>query len=188
MQRHWRMAVIAIITTVVVAPRSAWAEPFTVNVPSQGWRIEMDVPPLAQFMGESKGPAFIFRSATADGLNLSIFVEPPSGKILTHEACYQRYWPLAKQNPIIDLDSVKVAQNDRYVKVSYECKVPQGTKTIQNRHVNYYFFYKGRFCDVHVSRYWPDANDDTVFAAFDRGFKYTDDAPAAQPATKNEAK
>ena len=144
------------------------AEPFVITVPGEGWTITLDVPPLTTTMGEVKGKNFKFEGRTDDGFNLSVFVEQAKGKADSHEAVYNYYWPLAKRNPLIDQQSVQTAKGDKGVKVTYVCQA--GNDTMPN--VNYYFAFKGRWVDVHVSKL-PVANgDERIFEAFGNGLSY----------------
>jgi hypothetical protein len=147
-------------------------EPFNVTVAGQGWGIAFQSPPLARYAGRKNGKDFEFRAAGETGFNLSVFVEAPKGADDTHEACYQHYWPLAKRNPMIDQDSVKVVKSDDYVQVAYEIVVGEGDKALRVRNVNYYFAYKGRWTDVHVSLFPPKETDEGILQQFSESLKY----------------
>jgi hypothetical protein len=124
-----------------------------------------------KFLGQSNGKDFSFRATSGEsGFNLSLFVEEPKKKNqATHEACFNHYWPLAKQNPLIEEDSVKTEKTDNYVKVSYDLTVG---KDETSPHVNYYFVFKDRWIDVHVSRFPSAADDKEIFAAFEKSLTY----------------
>lgn len=163
-------AVLAYVVVQAFAAGSGIAvETFTVTVPDQAWTMEFEAPPLMNYLGQSQGDAFNFRAVSQDGFNLSIFVEKPKQPTLTHEACYEFYWPLAKRNPQIDQDSVKMTKAANFVKVSYQ--MDMGNKT-KGPHVNYYFAFQGRWIDVHVSRFPPGDDDDRLLAAFEKSLTY----------------
>jgi hypothetical protein len=155
------------------APITVEAEPFVVTVPGQGWAITMDVPPLANFAGQSKGNNFQFRSTSGEnGFNVSIFVEQPQGREKTHEAVFNHYWPMAKQNPLIDASSIQVTKTAKFVKVAYRFDLGQADKDTKNRQVNYYFFFKDRWIDVHISKMPLAESDDKLFDAFEKALAY----------------
>jgi hypothetical protein len=155
------------------APLTVRAEPFVVTIPGQGWEIAMETPPLANFAGQAKPKGFQFRATSGeDGFNVSIFVEQPQGHEKTHEAVFNHYWPMAKQNPLIDASSIKVTKTAKFVKVAYRFDLGQADKDAKNRQVNYYFFFKDRWIDVHISKMPLAESDDKVFDAFERALAY----------------
>jgi len=155
------------------APVCVKAEPFVVTIPGQGWAITTDVPPLANFAGQSKADNFQFRATSGEGgFNVSIFVEQPQGHEKTHEAVFNHYWPMAKQNPLIDTSSIKVTKTGKFVKVAYRFDLGQADKDAKNRQVNYYFFFKDRWIDVHISKMPLVPSDDKVFDAFENALTY----------------
>ena len=155
------------------APMAAEAEPFIVTIPGQGWTITMDVPPLANIAGQSKANNFQFRATSGEnGFNVSIFVEQPQGREKTHEAVFNHYWPMAKQNPLIDASSIKVTKTAKFVKVAYRFDLGQTDKDAKNRQVNYYFYFKDRWIDVHISKMPLADVDDKLFDAFEKALAY----------------
>jgi hypothetical protein len=161
-----------ILFLAAAAPLELRGEPFVVTIPGQAWAITMDAPPLPNFLGQSKGDTFQFRATSGeDGFNVSIFVEQPHGQRKTHEAVFNYYWPKAKQNPLIDASSIKVTKGSKFVRVAYRFDVGQGTDN-KNRQVNYYFVYKDRWIDVHISKMPLADADEKVFDAFDKALTY----------------
>ncbi len=166
--RHVALALLLVAGLSVLAH----AEPFVVAVPGQAWSIRFDTPPLTSFDGQSNGKEFQFDGAEAGGFNVSIFVEQPKGTEQTNEACFNYYWSLAKKNAKIDQASARFEKSGRFVKVSYQVAGGEGEKVQKSYNVNYYFVYKGRWVDVHVSKVVGGENDAQVFAAFERGLSY----------------
>jgi hypothetical protein len=147
-------------------------EPNSVTVPGQGWAIAFKSPPLVQYAGSREDKNFEFRAAGEKGFNLSIYVEKPQGDGDSHEACFKHYWPLAKRNPMIDQASVKVTKGDNYVRVAYEIRAGNQQKKLQVRNVNYYFAYKDRWTDVHVSLFPPKETDEQLLEQFEQSLRY----------------
>ncbi len=73
---------------------------------------------------------------------------------------------------MIDQDSVKVVKGDDYIQVAYEIVVGEGDKSLRVRNVNYYFAYKGRWTDVHVSLFPPKDSDEGLLQQFGESLKY----------------
>jgi hypothetical protein len=109
---------------------------------------------------------------------VSIFVEQPHGQQKTHEAVFNYYWPKAKQNPLIDASSIKITKSANFVKVAYRFDVGPGQDN-KNRQVNYYFFHKDHWIDVHISKMPLADADEKVFEAFDKALTYGPTKPAS---------
>jgi hypothetical protein len=108
----------------------------------------------------------VCRSATGTGFNLSLFVEKPAGAGTQHGDVFDHYWALSKRNPLIEEDSIKVERNQKFVKVSYRIgPMPN---------VNYYFAYKGRWVDLHISKLPFAKDDEKLFASFDQLLAYSE--------------
>ena len=52
------------------------------------------------------------------------------------------------------------------------CHRVQG-QPIRQRHVHYYFAFRGKWVDVHISIIVPSKEDEEIFAAFDRSLRYS---------------
>lgn len=148
------------------------AEPFTVTVPGQGWTIAFESPALQNYKGQSNDKAFQFQAMSEAGFNLSIFVEEAGAKEGGHAACADKYWPLAKRNPMIDQDSAKKTTTENFVKVAYNIKAGEGANAKIVANVNYYFAFQGKWIDVHVSRYPSAADDAEILANFEKSLTY----------------
>jgi hypothetical protein len=157
-------------------------EPFVVTIPGGGWQINLNAPPLEEFAGQTTGKNFAFQAAGKGGFNVSAYVETPQSDRQGHEACYEHYWPLAKRNPLIDQASVKVVKSKNFVKVAYIINPPGNANGKENRHVNYYFAYQGRWVDVHASQSPPRDDEGKLFDAFERGLSYAQ--TKAQPGAR----
>ena len=161
-------AFIVLLFGWMAAEDDVQVEPVAVTVPSKGWRIEFEAPPLLEFSGVRRGEAFQYRAAGERSFILSIFVEPPKGKGDRHTDCFEHYWPLAKKNPTVDQQSIKVTKTDDYVKVTYTANVNVAGKQSKIANANYYFAHEGRWIDVHASIYPPSDDEAETLGQFEK--------------------
>ncbi|HXJ55321.1 MAG TPA: hypothetical protein VNU68_01535 [Verrucomicrobiae bacterium] len=132
----------------------------------EGWKVRIFDPGLGRVEQQSGAGRFVCRSTTGTGFNLSLFVEQPTGTGTQHADVFEHYWSLSKQNPLIEQDSIKVERNQKFVKVSYRIgPMPN---------VNYYFAYKGRWVDLHISKLPFAKDDEKLFASFDQLLAYSE--------------
>lgn len=164
-------AFIVVLSGWMAVEDGAQVEPVAVTVPGQGWQIEFDAPPLLEFSGGRRGEAFQYRAAGERSFILSIFVEPPKGKGSHPTDCFEHYWPLAKRNPMIDQQSVKVTKTDDYVKVTYTVIANVAGTQSKIANANYYFAHEGRWIDVHASIYPPTDKEAETFQQFEQSLK-----------------
>lgn len=149
----------------------AVAVPVKVAIPKEGWSIAFDSP-LLSHQQESRGDGEYAFKANSGRFNLSLFVENPAGTGTTHRDCYAFYWSHAKGNPMIAKDSVVTSETPKYVRVQYDIVTQFQGQPIRQRHVHYYFVYRGKWVDVHISIIVPTKEDEETFAAFDRSLRY----------------
>ena len=162
----------AVILAVVLAfTGRAGAVPVKVDIPKEGWSIAFDSPSLSK-QEESRGDGEYAFRASSGRFNISLFVEKPGGAGKTHRDCYEFYWSLAKRNPMIAQDSVQSADTPKYVRVQYDIVTQFQGQPIRQRHVHYYFVYREKWVDVHISIIVPTKEDEAVFAAFDKSLRY----------------
>jgi hypothetical protein len=141
-----------------------------VKIPDQDWVISFACPQLANMEEKYSGGNYGFR-ANSGLFNLSLFVETPQGPGTGHKDCYAYYWPLAKRNPAIAVDTVAVARNANYVRVQYDMVEKFHGQPIRMRNVNYYIAYGGKWIDIHISFIDPTPADEKIFATFDGSLK-----------------
>lgn len=137
-----------------------------IEIPEQGWSIGIWNCGFGRLAKESNRGQFICRGTAQNGLNLSIFVESPHGNGMGTEDVSQYYWPKASRNPLIDAQSVKMEKHEKFVKVSYT--------TLEMPNVNFYFAYKGKWVDVHISMMADAKAADEIFAGFESQLSYGD--------------
>src|SRR3954471_211657 len=145
--------------------QAALLEPLAIEVPKEGWKIIIPNQGFGELHTQSQPGQFTCRGQTKDGFNISIFVETPQGKGGTkNDDVHGYYWPRAVRNPLIEEKSVKTEKQDKFVKVSYT--------TVDIPNVNYYFSYKGRWVDVHISKTGFTKEDEKRFADFESILSY----------------
>jgi len=137
-----------------------------IEIPNQGWSIGILNCGFGRLAKESNGGQFICRGMAENGLNLSIFVESPHGSGTGTEDVYKYYWPKASRNPLLDVQSVKMEKDERFVKVTYT--------TLDMPNVNFYFTHKGKWVDVHISTLSDAKTADKIFAEFQSQLSYGD--------------
>lgn len=152
-------------TTAAVATTS-------VKIPPEGWTIAFDSPSLLNAREETTSTGDYAFSANAGRLNLSLFVERPRGPGATNLDCYNYYWPLAARNPMIDKQTVSPTRHPTYVRVQYDVVTAFQGQSIRQRHVNYYFAFRGRWVDVHLSVIEPTTQDERWIELFDGSLRY----------------
>jgi hypothetical protein len=137
-----------------------------IEIPGQGWSIVTFNAGQVETGRQSSDRQFVYEATSKQGFNISIWVEAPEGPGMRHEDVFNYYWPKASRNPLIDPRTVKVEKSsDKFVKVSYL------TMSIQN--ANYYFAYKGKWVDVHVSQTPLRSGDEkAILAEFDQALSY----------------
>lgn len=146
-----RIASVCVTAVLVCMHSSAslQADGFVAPILGESWFIVADTPALAVFQGQLRESGYQYQAASANGFNISAFVEQPADKSTAHAVCFEHYWPKMKRNPLIDVESVKIVKGDHFVKVSYDYKnIPDKTP---KHHVNYYVVHSQRWVDIHIS-------------------------------------
>jgi len=145
---------------------------YEIVVPGDGWRICFDSPPLSETPEFRKnGPSGYACQGNSGRFNISIFVENPQGQGKTHKECHDFYWPKAGRNPLIVKDTVAASNTPKYCRVQYDIVADFQGRAIRHKNVNYYMAFRGRWLDVHISIIEPTAEDEKVFAAFDKSLR-----------------
>ena len=65
-----------------------------------------------------------------------------------------------------------MSETSSFVSVQYEVAAPFNGKTVHQINVNYYFAYRGRWIDVHISVIEPNSDDLEIIDDFGRSLKY----------------
>ena len=137
-----------------------------IEIPQQGWGITVLSPGLRELGKQSNDSQFVYQAAGRNGFNLSIFVERPGRGGMQNRDVFNFYWPKASRNPLIDEKSVKAEMKGGFVKVSYT--------SVEMPNVNYYFAFKDRWVDVHISKSVPSKDDEALFAQFEEALSYSE--------------
>ena len=164
------MRLISNLIVMLCALHIVHAEEVRIPVPGHDWSITLDAPHFDTKRDNGDKDNFQFK-ANSGRFNISIFVEPQAGGGGSKE-CYEHYWPMSARNPVIQKATVKASNTDKYYKVDYMIEVAQRGETIRQRNANYYFMFKGRWVDVHISMINPTDEDAAVFTSFDKALRY----------------
>lgn len=168
----WSPAVARGETTANDKPVQDASGRIEIQIPGEDWSISFITPPLSESQEKRRGENYAFL-AKAGRFNLSVFVEPPQKNGGSHKDCADYYWPLAQQNPAITEDPPpKISEGAEYVRVQYEVVLDTGPLQVHQTNVNYYFSFRGKWVDVHISVLEPTAEDAQIFEAFDRSLRY----------------
>ncbi len=137
-----------------------------IAVPNQDWAITMMNPGLKALDRQADGDLLSVRGLPGtNGFNLSLFVQPAAGDGTNHVDAFNYYWSQTANSSLVDANSMRIEKKEKFVIVAY---------TVQGQpNANYYFAYKGRWVDVHISK-WPfDAEvDGKLFTKFEEYLSY----------------
>ena len=134
------------------------------SIPHERWKVVVFTPRLEGPVQESTGGNFVWRSFSRSGHILSMFVEKPATGGRTHDDCFNYYWPRASRNPLIDPQSVQVEHGNRYTRVTY--------RSSDIRNAIYYFCFKDRWVDLHLSQPLFNEVEKMNLADFESRFRY----------------
>ena len=166
------MSGIGAFILLLALSATAVAAEVSVKIPQEGWSISFESPRSLSQKEESKRDGDYAFRANSGRFNISMFVERPHGTGRSHKDCYAFYWPQARRNPMIAKDTVEASETPEFVRVQYDTVAQFQGKPIRQRHVNYYFAFRGKWVDVHISIIAPSERDEEVFATFDRTLSY----------------
>ena len=148
-----------------IAP--ARTTPIEIAIPNEGWFISFEAPPLTEVTQSDHSGDFSL-SGTSHRFNLSLFVEKPRDQGKSHRDCRDYYWSRASKNPRIVKKSISFSENDRYARVQCDTRA----SGILQTHVNYYFAFRDKWVDVHISLADPTPEDQQIFETFDKTLRY----------------
>lgn len=144
----------------------------TVVVPGEKWKIMFEAPSFVRTQSGPTKEGYAYRGSSKDGFNVSIFVEEKKGKGNGHKACADYYWRLAKRNPTIDQSTVATKKGKEFFKVSYRIRGEQRGIKFDVPNINLFFEYKGKWIDVHISKFPFKDSDQKVLDEFVKSLKY----------------
>jgi hypothetical protein len=135
-----------------------------IEIPGQGWSItvlNMGLREVGRHLVEGQ---FVCQAIGPNGFNLSIWVENPAGTGTQNSDVFNYYWAKASRNPLMDQKSIRTETNGNFVKVAYSLSgIPN---------VNYYFAFKGKWVDVHISKSSATSEANRLFADFEQVLAY----------------
>ncbi|MBI3130930.1 MAG: hypothetical protein HYZ13_06195 [Acidobacteria bacterium] len=170
------LAALALATVDPVPPdATSGLETARIEVPGEGWSLSFQAPRLTQKKQATREGGFQWM-ANAAPFVISFFAETPAGGP-THQACFDHYWPLSSRNPTLDTRSIRISQSPTYHRVQYDCRGTYQGKPYLQRNVNYFFAFRGRWMDLHVSVLNPSGEGDGIFEGFDRSLNYGPSLP-----------
>jgi hypothetical protein len=137
-----------------------------IEIFKQGWAITVLNPGLKELGKHLSDAQFAYQAIGPNGFNLSIWVETPAGGGMANNDVFNYYWAKAGRNPLINEKSIKTQVLGKFVKVSYT--------SLNIPNVNYYFAFKGRWVDVHISKSRFTKGDEKFFADFEEVLSYED--------------
>ena len=137
-----------------------------IEIPKQGWGITLLNVGLRELGKQLTDAQFVYAATGQNGFNLSIFVETPANGGIGNSDVFNFYWPRASRNPLIDEKSIKTETKGNFVKVSYT--------SLDIPNVSYYFAFKGKWVDVHISKSPFAKEDEKLFANFEEMLSYGD--------------
>lgn len=170
---------LSIITSLDL--RDVAPGPTTIVAPGETWKVQFQAPPFAVVQSGPTRGGHMYRGSAKVGFHMSIFVEEKVGKGHGHKACADYYWPLAKRNPMIDQATVETKQEKGFVKVSYRIRTKLDGIKVDSPHVHLYSEYKGKWIDVHISKFPFKDSDQKLLDDFIKSLKFV-------PSSKQEAK
>ena len=162
---------LMLLVLVLAFAGTASADTTEVKIPKQGWAISFDAPALSDKKESKKSGDFAF-AANSHRFNISLFVEKPRGSGTTNRDWYEYYWSRGSTNPMIDKRSVSFSETDKYARVQYDIVTTFQGKPFRMTNVNYYFIFRDRWVDVHISVSDPRPEDDQIFKTFDASLSY----------------
>ena len=140
-------------------------------IPNEGWRVVVDAPPMAKIEEQRRGADYAIKGHGGP-FNLSLFVETPQSATGGYKECCEFYWSKGRRNPQIDQKSVQISNNSYFYRVEYVTITLFKGEKFRQKHVNYYFVFKGRWMDLHISVFEPKSTDEEIFRRFDQGLRY----------------
>jgi hypothetical protein len=136
-----------------------------IRIPNQNWRLTVVNLQFGSLEKHVDDDQFILQGSPGpSGCKLSLFVEKPANDGTNHDDVLNYYWSKAAHDPLIDAQSVNIERTDKFDRVFY---VAQGVPN-----VNFYFFFKGRWVDVHIAKGTFVKGDEKLFAVFEENLSY----------------
>lgn len=164
------MLELAAIALLLLAPKIV-LENVVLPIPGQGWGLHFRAPHIERSeSGVTR--AGLRYAANAGRMSISLFVERPAGPGRNAGDVYDYYWPQAVRNPLILRESVRMTGMKHFVRVTYEIPTTFEGRSVRQINANYYFAYRERWMDLHVSVIEPTEADMEMLAEFEKSLSY----------------
>lgn len=136
---------------MLAAATSLEARALELSSQRQGWRISLDTPALVPVELVSAQQGYRYYGKTADGLHVSLHVEPLESPAVTHSDCREHYWKTAAPRlPQIDTASLNIQSGSRFEQVSYNYRLSHKGRTWDMPNTHLYFAINGLCADLHL--------------------------------------
>jgi hypothetical protein len=104
-------------------------------------------------------------AAGLNGFGIQITSEPEQEAGGGHQSAFEHFWSKRRESPGIDAASVRTEETHKFIKVSY-------TIATVLPNVAYYFSFKKQWVEVHTTKTRVMADDNRLFAEFERQLDY----------------
>lgn len=136
---------------LVLVSTSAFAEPQIVTIPTQGWHLVVEAPPLTSSESTTVGGRFSYTGADGNsGITFSIHTEDARGG--SHKECRDEYWKRTQASPYIIKGSAELFETPALLGVTYRSEGEYKGKRFALVNSHGYFVKNGKCVDLHVSQ------------------------------------
>lgn len=158
---------ILMVIILIALPLSSYGEMQQIEIPTLGWGLVFDAPVILKYKGDSNKFGFKYLGISEEGFKITILVDDKKNDSEGNTAVYKHFWPLAKKNPRIDKSTVKVLKYKKFIKVSYQIKGEhEKVGKYDIPHENYFFQFKEKWIEVHISKFPYSPEDSQIFKTF----------------------
>lgn len=136
----------------LLLPLAAYAEPYYVTVPGEGWSLKVDVPPMTNVRGEANGRRYrVMALSVETGITISLHSETNGAG--SNSECRDTYWRLIQGSPTIKSE-IQLFGTENFLFVTHRSEGE--LKGVKHKTANgHAYFAKNGLCmDLHVS-HWP---------------------------------
>lgn len=130
---------------------TVFAESNIVTIPTQGWHLVVDTPPLTSSESKHDGGRFSYTGADGNtGITFSIHTEDMEGG--TSKQCRDEYWAKAQNNPYIVKGSAVFFETPTLLGITYRSLGEYRGRSFATVNSHGYFVKNGKCVDLHVSQ------------------------------------
>ena len=140
------LAVLLSMTSLTV-----FAESNFVTIPTQGWHLVVDTPPLTSSESKNDGGRFSYTGADGNtGITFSIHTEDIKGG--TNKQCRDEYWAKTQNSPYIVKESAVFFETPTLLGITYRSEGEYRGRPFTTVNSHGYFVRNGKCVDLHVSQ------------------------------------